>query len=258
MKKAAIIAALDRELHPLVEGWARTFLESGGRSLVCYEQRGMVAVAGGIGCERAEQAARAAVASFQPEVLISAGLAGALIRSLKVASIVTPNVIVDAARGVEYRCQLGGDVVGGGVLVSSGAIADAEAKAGLVERYHALVVDMEAAGVARVAQETGTGFRCVKAISDELDFALPPLHRFVDEEGVFQSGRFAAWAVLRPRHWLAVVRLARNSAKAAKALAARLEKDLAGNVRSATVVTLERAQYSESIEQKPGAKEMPV
>src|SRR5215470_4085135 len=123
MKKAAIIAALDRELHPLVEGWARTFLQSGGRSLVCYEHKDMVAIAGGIGCERAEQAARAAVASFQPEVLISAGLAGALIRSLKVASIVTPNVIVDAARGVEYRCQLGGDVVGGGVLVSSGAIA---------------------------------------------------------------------------------------------------------------------------------------
>jgi len=258
MKKIAIIAALNRELHPLVDGWTRTRLEASGKSLPCYECEDAVAVAGGIGGERSEQAARAVVAKYQPKVLISAGLAGALIRSLKVASIVTPNVIVDAASGAEYRCQLGGDVVGGGVLVSSQGIAGAEAKTGLVERCHALVVDMEAAGVARVAEETRTGFRCVKAISDELDFNLPPLQRFVDKEGAFQNGRFAAWAALRPWCWASVIQLARNSARATKALSAWLEKNLAGNLVSATVVTLKGAEYFNSIARKPGAGGMPV
>jgi adenosylhomocysteine nucleosidase len=256
--KTAIIAALDRELHPLVTDWTRASLEWNGKTLVCYEHGDAVAVAGGIGCERSERAARAVVARYQPQVLISAGLAGALIRSLKVASIVTPNVIVDAASGAEYRCQLGGEVVGGGVLVSSNTIAGAEAKARLVERCHALVVDMEAAGVARVAEETATGFRCVKAISDELDFALPPLQRFVDEEGVFQNGRFAAWAALRPWHWPGVLRLARNSGRAIDALSAWLGKNLAGSLLSATVVTLNGAEHFDSMAQKPGAKGMPV
>jgi adenosylhomocysteine nucleosidase len=252
MKKTAIIAALDRELHPLVDGWSRTHVAANGKSLACYEHEDAVAVAGGIGCARSEQAARALVAAYQPRVLISAGLAGALIRSLKVASIVTPNVIVDAASGAEYRCQLGGDLVGGGVLVSAEGIAGAETKARLVERCHALVVDMEAAGVARVAEETGTGFRCVKAISDELDFPLPPLQPFVDEDGAFQQGRFAAWVALRPWRWASVIQLARNSARATHALSAWLKKNLAGNLLSATVVTLNGAPYFNSIAQKPG------
>jgi adenosylhomocysteine nucleosidase len=260
MKKTAIIAALDRELHPFVDGWIQTRLEVSGKSLSCYEcqDKDAVAVAGGIGCERSAQAARAVVAKYQPKVLISAGLAGALIRSLKVASIVTPNVIVDAASGAEYRCQMGGDVVGGGVLVSSQGIASTEAKAGLVERCHALVVDMEAAGVARVAEETGTGFRCVKAISDELDFALPPLERFVDSEGAFQTARFAAWAVLRPWRWVTVIQLARNSTRATKALSAWLEKNLGGSLVSATVVTLNGAEHFDSCARRPGAGGMPV
>lgn len=258
MKKTAIIAALDRELHPFVDGWTQARVEANGKSLPCYEREDAVAVAGGIGCARSERAARAIVAKYQPKVLISAGLAGALIRSLKVASIVTPNVIVDAANGTEYRCQLGGDIVGGGVLVSSAGIAGAEAKAGLVERCHALVVDMEAAGVARVAQETGTGFRCVKAVSDELGFSLPPLQRFVDKEGIFQNGRFAAWAACRPWRWATVIQLARNSARATKALSAWLEKHLAGNLLSATVVTLNGAENFDSIARKPGTGGMPV
>jgi adenosylhomocysteine nucleosidase len=254
VKKSAIVVALDRELYPLVDGWKRTRMEVSGKSVACYEHEDTVAVAGGIGCERSEQAARAMVAKYQPKVLISAGLAGALIRSLKVASVVTPNVIVDAASGAAYRCQLGGDVIGGGVLVSSKGIASAEAKAGLVERWHALVVDMEAAGVARVAEETGTGFRCVKAISDELDFALPPLQRFVDQEGAFHSGRFAAWAAFRPWRWAAVIQLARNSTRAAQALSAWLKTNLAGNLLSATVVTLRGAQYIDSMAQKPAGR----
>jgi len=48
--------------------------------------------------------------------------------------------------------------VSGGVLVSSGEIAGAEAKRELVNRFHGLVVDMEAAGVAKVAQQEQMDF----------------------------------------------------------------------------------------------------
>ncbi len=251
MSRIAIIAAMERELAPLVRGWKRSSLDCSGRAVSCFtsldsENQEMVAVAAGIGCTNAEQAANAVVAQYRPEMLVSAGLAGALIRSLKVGSIVTPNVIVDAATGIEYRCATGGGSIGGGILVSADEVAGAEAKQKLVERFHALIVDMEAAGVARVAQQAGLGFRCVKAISDEADFVMPPLNRFVDAEGKFQTGKFAAWAAFRPHYWAKIAALARNSRRATEALCDWLAKNVSSGLSAGKVVTLEGAEFSEA------------
>jgi len=243
MMKLAIIAAMERELEPLVEGWTLRSFDHGGTTFSGFETDDLIAVVGGIGGPRAELAARAVVEKFRPQVLISAGFAGALIRSLKVASVVTPNVIVDGRTGTEYRCQTSGDLVGGGVLVSAPDIADADSKAGLAERFHALVVDMEAATIAKVAEEFAIGFRCVKAISDEFDFFMPPMAPFVDADGGFRTRRFAAWALCHPRYWPATVRLARNSHRAAKALADWLRRNLKNDLRQATVVTLGTAEH---------------
>jgi len=98
-----------------------------------------------------------------------------------------PSVVVDASDGAEYRCSADGVNVSGGVLITSGEVAGVEAKQNLVARFHGLVVDMEAAGVARVAQQARLDFRCVKAISDEADFVMPPMARFVDAAGTFAN-----------------------------------------------------------------------
>lgn len=243
MSNVAIIAALERELYPLVAGWTSAPLTFNGGTFSCYQSGELVAVAGGIGCRQAELAARAVMEKYRPRVLVSAGLAGALIRSLKVGNIFMPNVIVDAATGAEYRCQGSGDATGGGVLVSVSEVAGSESKTDLAERFHALVVDMEAAGVARVAEEYKAGFRCVKAISDEFDFIMPPMNRFVDGEGYFQTAKFAAWTVVHPQWWRSVVRLARNSSRATRALCDWLGKNLNSSLPPATVVTLRGAGY---------------
>ena len=250
MTRIAIIVAMERELSPLVRGWKRNTLDCDGRKLSVFESddakdQEMVAVAGGIGCKNAEQAARAVCAQYHPEMLVSAGLAGALIRSLKVGSIVTPNVIVDAATGIEYRCATGGGSIGGGVLVSASEVAGAESKQKLVEQFHALIVDMEAAGVAKVAQQSGLGFRCVKAISDEADFVMPPLSRFVGAEGRFQTGKFAAWVAVRPHYWAKVAALARNSRRATEALCGWLA-NVSSGLPAGKVVTLDGAKFSEA------------
>jgi adenosylhomocysteine nucleosidase len=130
-------------------------------------------------------------------------------------------------------------------LVTSNEVTGADGKAALVERFHGLIVDMEAAGVARVAQQFNVGFRCVKAISDELDFAMPPLDRFIDDHGKFQTGRFAGWVALRPQHWANVIRLGRNSSRATRALSQWLKTNLPG-IFPAALVTLNGAEYSRS------------
>jgi len=219
MSRTVVIAAMHREVEPLVRGWQRRLIGDGAWNFAAFEKNDLVVVISGIGRRHAENAARAAISKYRPTELISAGLAGALIRSLKAGSVVTPNVVVDAQDGAEFRCTLeSGGVVGGGVLVSAAGISGVEAKQKLVEKFHGLVVDMEAAAVARAAQEAGIEFRCVKAISDEADFVMPPLGRFVDAPGNFQSGRFLAWAALRPWHWARVIKLGRNTSKAVKAL----------------------------------------
>jgi adenosylhomocysteine nucleosidase len=246
MSKVAIIAAMERELHPLIKDWKRTSLTVEGREILCFENGDTVAAISGMGSKRAEQTARAVLAKYHPEVLISAGLAGALMRSLKVGSVVAPNVIVDAASGVEYRCNVGGEVIGGGVLVTTFEIAEKKSKAELVECFHALVVDMEAAGVAKVAQENNLGFRCVKAISDEYDFPLPPLNRFVDSDGIFQNGSFVRWLSVRPWQWMTVLMLGRNSNAAAQALCKWLARGLSGSLNAAKIVTLNGAESSDN------------
>lgn len=244
MTRAVIIAALENEISPLVQDWARSQILIGGKPVPCYEREGVIAVAAGIGAKRAEAAARIVSTKFKPQMLISAGLAGALIRSLKVANIVLPNVIVDAESGAEYRCNVGGEVIGGGVLVTASQIAGAADKQALVERFHALIVDMEAAGIAKIAQESGIGFRCVKAISDELEFIMPPLNEFVNSDGTFDTTAYARWVSLRPQYWARTLQLGRNSSRAARELCSWLQQNLRSGLRPAKVVTLNEAEYS--------------
>jgi adenosylhomocysteine nucleosidase len=241
--RIALVAAMERELGPLTREWSLSTIHVAGRSLICHENGEMVAVFSGIGCRRAEEAARGVVEKYQPSALVSAGVAGALIPSLKAGHVVLPNVIVDAASGTEYRSRLGGEVIGGGVLVSNYEIAGLKAKPELVECFHALVVDMEAAGVAKVAMENELGFRCVKAVSDESDFDMPALEKFVNREGVIETGRLVRWALLRPQHWPAMIALGRNSHKAIRALCQWLRDNVPGNLQAARVVTL-NGEYS--------------
>jgi len=246
MSTIAIIAAMEREIAPLVREWQRGTLSSGERTFVTFDRNGVVAVVSGIGCKNAELATRVVVAQHRPALLISVGLAGALIGSLKVASVFTPNVVVDAVDGTEYRCAADPNHVSGGVLVTAPEVAGTEAKAELVNRFHGLVVDMEAAGVARVAQQEQIGFRCVKAISDEADFVMPAMEKFLNAAGEFQSSKFALWAALRPWQWVRIAALARNSKRAISALSDRLRKDLAGGLQSKEIVTLNRAEFLEA------------
>jgi hypothetical protein len=69
----------------------------------------------------------------------------------------------------------------------------------------------------------------VKAISDESTFAMPPLDRFVNRDGQFCQTAFAASLGARPWLWSTVFQLARNSAKASRALCVELDRCISGS-----------------------------
>src|SRR5215470_2752223 len=91
--KIAIIAALERELGPLVKSWSSTIIHHDGRALTFYESSYAVAVCGGIGSESARRAAEAAIKKYSPGAVVSAGIAGALVPELQAGDTIFPVVV---------------------------------------------------------------------------------------------------------------------------------------------------------------------
>src|SRR6202521_3818187 len=221
MSRIAIIAAMEREVRPLIRSWkARTnvrTLEHGGRRYRLFENGDATLVCGGIGAEAARRATEAVIREVNPVRVISVGFAGALDASLQVGHVFEPRTVINAADGV------GTEVASGeGILVSSSTVAGKEQKIRLGKAYGASAVDMEAAAVVQGAQARGVEFGALKVISDTADFNLPAGDRFVAADGRFQSARFACHVALRPWLWGTTIALMRNSAKASCALSEAL------------------------------------
>lgn len=216
--KVAIIAALEREVSPLIKNWNRVQQNHEGRSFIFFERADTVIICGGIGAQAARRAAEAVIALYHPSLVQSVGFAGALDATLHIGDIFTPSRVLDARDG--SRVQLAGAE---GALITFMSVAGAQQKAKLAQAYDARAVDMEAAAVAAAAGAHGIPFAAIKVISDELNFEIPAMSAFIDTEGRFQTMNFTFFALLRPWLWPRLVALARHSSKASRALSAHLE-----------------------------------
>jgi adenosylhomocysteine nucleosidase len=216
-KTIAIVAALEREVSSLVRHWGIHEQKYAGRVFRFYENENAVLVCGGIGSEPARRCAEAIIALYHPTLIYSAGFAGAADPNTKVGDIVVPRYVIDALDG--SRIDTG---IGEGILVSFAAVADSLQKAKFHAAFNAKAVDMEAAAVAKAAAVREIRFAAVKAISDSSGFQLPPLDRFINPAGGFDTAKFAFFVMLRPWMWLQIARLQKNSALASNALCARL------------------------------------
>jgi adenosylhomocysteine nucleosidase len=219
--RIAIVAAMEREVAPLIRDWKVRDIEHSGRRYRLFENGDAVLICGGIGAEAARRATETVIQEASPARVMSVGFAGALDSMIRIADVVAPRVVVNAADGVRTEAESGE-----GTLVSYGAVADRAQKQRLAKAYAAMAVDMEAAAVARGAQAHGVDFAALKAISDGVDFAMPPTEQFVSSGGQFRSARFALYVALRPWLWGRTIALARNSARASRALSAALVRYL--------------------------------
>jgi adenosylhomocysteine nucleosidase len=217
MPRIAIIAAMEREVRPLIRSWKVRMMEHGGWRYRLFENGDAALVCGGIGAEAARRATEAVIQDVKPVCVLSVGFAGAVDGSLQVGQVLEPRTVINAADGVHT------DVGSGeGTLVSSATVAGKDQKIRLGKAYGASAVDMEAAAVAQGAQARGVNFGAVKAISDSVEFRLPAMDRFVAGNGNFDSVRFTCHVALRPWLWSATIALARNSSKASQALCGAL------------------------------------
>jgi len=225
-RKFAIIAALEREVRPLVNQWPSLKASHQGREFIFYEGEHATVVCGGIGSEAARRAAEASIAQYSPEVVISAGVAGALVPELKVGDAIFPATVIDTRDGSRHETAIhdapvGNTALGRTILVSYPEVASVAQKQQLAKSYGAHAVDMEGAAVALAAQSHSLPFVAVKAISDDLNFEIPEISRFI-RGGQFDTTRFLLHIAVRPWLWLRVIRLARNTQIASENLCAWL------------------------------------
>ena len=222
MKRIGIVAALPGELKPLVSGWKKL---DGSAWTGLVAGHACVAVAGGMGAEAATRACERIFAAGQVDALISVGWAGALSCGVKPPEAFEVKEVVDTLTGERF---LTGQEQGFR-LVTLDHVAGVKEKRQLAENYRAVLVDMEAATVARQAQERGVAFLCCKGISDGSSDVLPDFSRFISARGQMRLGAFLAHVAVRPRYWGNLARMGQNSQKAAVALG-RLIEEVVGRI----------------------------
>jgi adenosylhomocysteine nucleosidase len=183
----------------------------------------LIAVCGGMGWEAAIRSFSAAEFMGALDLVLSVGWVGALSDEAKTGECYVPSEIIDAQTGERFLLAEGERRLR---LVTTVQVADAHEKNRLRESYGAVMVDMEAAAVARLAQMRRIPVCCFKAVSDAPSATLPDLNSFIDAWGQMRMLPFLAHVAVRPRFWGSLLELGWNSAVGAKAIAEKVNRFL--------------------------------
>jgi adenosylhomocysteine nucleosidase len=216
--RIAIIAALPGELKPLVKDWqhAATGDKRTKKWILSRDADTWIAACAGMGADAARRAYAAAVSDGPVDMLLSVGWAGSLHAEVSSGTVQVPTVVIDAQTGEQFNLT---DGKRQWRLVTAVRVADEAEKMRLAATYPgAVLVDMEAATVARLADMHGIPLLCVKGVSDAAGATLPDLNPFIDHMGQMRMTRFLAYIAVRPRYWPSLLHLGKNSARAADAM----------------------------------------
>lgn len=257
MTRVAIIAAMAGELKPLVRGWRHESRNGVSIWRWRFDEGEWVAACAGAGVDRAARAFAEAERDGPISHAISIGWSGALSEEFQPGEAYRATGVIDAQTGERFATE-GEESHPGGKdrdaakvghpaswgsrfsthaaknaawmedparigkrdvwLVTCAKVAGEQEKQRLAATYSAAMVDMEAAGVARLAAMRGIGFDCFKGVSDGFREKLPDFNRFIAANGKFQLARFIAFVLIRPWHWPRLIRMGENSKKAADRL----------------------------------------
>ena len=216
MTRTAIIAAMPGELKPLVTGWPHSTRNNIHFWAQRDEEEEWIAACAGAGQGAATRAFAAIEDGGPIDLVLSIGWAGALTAEVAAGKAYNTAGVIDVRTGERFRCDAG---AGERWLVTSPIVADEAEKLRLAATYKADLVDMEAAAIARLAAAREIPFYCIKGVSDSLEAKLPDFNPFITPDGRFQTGQFVLFAVFRPWHWPALMRMGENSKKASQSIA---------------------------------------
>lgn len=217
MKTIGLVAAMSLESGALlrrIKGWRRVavgtfrgqrFDLSGWRCLL---------VTSGMGERRAGEAARSLWEEANPRLLISFGIAGAVEADLRIGDVIiaeatcwleqgVPGTLLPlaswplAAREAAARALSGrgARLLAGTAITTRGS----QVMGNQLENLLHPILEMETAGIARVAAEKGIPLLSLRAISDGVSAPIPlDLGEIMDEDANLQAGRMLKALIRHP------------------------------------------------------------
>lgn len=219
-----VVAAVTAELAPLVRRLRLERLEDGPgiRYAGSLRGRSVVAAVTGIGRRRAATRMAELLETHRPGRVYVIGFAGGTNPRLRPGSLLIPAEVIDAATGQRHRPTLPCDAAEGVLWTADRMVSGLDEKADLFERRGVDAVDMETAELAAVCEQRGVAWLAIRAISDAAEQTLPAFVARLNRA----DGRADVWAAARcvltdPRRVGALLRLARQSGAAARALSER-------------------------------------
>ena len=193
MTRVAIIAAMPGELKPLVRGWQHQTRNGVHLWQWKFDEGEWIAACAGAGADAATRAFAETEKDGPIDLAISTGWAGSLRESLLRGEAYRIGGVIDVQTGERFSSSGWSNEPW---VVTSPRVAGAMEKDRLASAYHAGLVDMEAAAIARIASMRNIPFYCVKGVSDGLSDHLPDFNRFITPLGQFQLGRFILWFLI--------------------------------------------------------------
>jgi adenosylhomocysteine nucleosidase len=215
--RIGIIAALPGELRLLVKDWTRE-KTAAPKTKKWRRQQGsdlLIAACAGMGADAARRAFAEAEREDPLDMLLSVGWVGALTSVIPAGTVHVPSEIIDSLTGERFLVANSNNPLR---LVTTPHVADAKEKARLASTYSALLVDMEAATLARLAAMRGIPFAAIRGVSDTADDTLPDITPHIDPTGNLRLPSFLASVAFKPRTWAALIHLGRNSSRAAQGM----------------------------------------
>jgi adenosylhomocysteine nucleosidase len=181
-----------------------------------WRGRKVAAIANGAGADRAFAAVLLAP---KPSAVCNIGFCGALDESLTIGDVVVATEIRDGSR--TWPASLPDTPDGPtGVVASIDHVAQTAAEKSNLRATGASIVEMEAAGVARAAEDLDLPFYCIRAVSDLAteDFAND-FNAALGPDGRFSVARLVTGALSNPKkNFSELLRLQKRTAIAAKKL----------------------------------------
>jgi len=234
METIGLIAAMTQESDALlrcIRGWKRIAVGSLRGARFDLGGQTYVLVTSGMGVRRAGEAARLLVELHAPRLLISFGIAGAVEADLEIGDVILaeaacrldesgpgpllplepwPEAAREAAREALVSC---GARLWAGTAVTTKGSQVLEGRLG--DLLHP-VLEMETAGIAEAAAESGIPLLSLRAISDGPRAPIPfDLGEMMDDDANLQAGRLLKAVARHPRILLQSRQMMRNSKIAA-------------------------------------------
>jgi adenosylhomocysteine nucleosidase len=218
VSRVALLAPMPSELAPLVKAGRLERHEHDGLRM----HRGRVgrtevlATKIGMGTQLSAAATAQLLDATEVDLVVVVGIAGGIAPAVDVGDLVVPEAVVDAASGAEYEpAALPGHSPQGRLETSDEFHVD-DATIATLRGRGVIAVDMETSAVAAVCTERGVAWSVVRAISDMAGVTPDAVVGLAKPDGSPNVGAGVRYMLKNPRQVPQLMRLARDSTRAAK------------------------------------------